>query len=341
MTLTLPSLLSFERKLETSDGLMFSGLWKSERNLKNNWLPIEVIPRKNLSTQSAYGTSLENMKKPNPVAAENDDANLPSHHDTLRLTFSLRIIGNLGKPFACKDPKFHKAITQKVAEFKQTDAMKNLAFRYAYNIANGRFLWRNRVCAESVEIQTEISNGTQQKFNAYDFDLNGFEKNKDNSVLQQLAQAVLEGLVSEDKFVLITVDAFVKLGLGQHVFPSQEMNVGEKKKILFKINNKAAMHNVKIGNALRTVDNWYSNAQFPIAAEPFGSVVQIHEAFRPSKCDLYTLMQAWVNSKDIKTEDQAYIVANLIRGGVFSGESQNKKVDKKKGELSESDNVGD
>src|SRR5690606_3053365 len=122
-------------------------------------------------------------------------------------------------------------------------------------------------------------------------------------------------LVSTQNFVLLEVDAFVRLGAGQHVFPSQEMNMGEKKKVLFKLgkdNNHAAMHSVKLGNAIRTIDDWYSeNAEFPIAVEPYGSVTQRGEAYRKSKTDLYTLMLDWVNDKPVADEQKYYVLANL------------------------------
>ncbi len=83
----------------------------------------------------------------------------------------------------------------------------------------------------------------------------------------------------ENTFSFIKVDTYVKLGNEQHVFPSQEMGMGEKRKVLFRLaadgKNYAAMHNVKIGNAIRTIDNWYTNAEFPIAVEPYGSVTQM------------------------------------------------------------------
>lgn len=317
MAITLPSLLSFERKLENSDALMFSGHWSNIEKVDAIWQPIGIIPRNNRSTQSAEGISDDKKTQPNPVAASNDDANLPLEHDTLKVSFTLRIIGNLGLPFACNSPEFEKLIVEKVTEFKQTSILDELAKRYATNIANGRFLWRNRVGAEKVQINAQI-NGTDEvlTFNAYDYSFNDFSKIDDK--IEKLTQAIKTGL-SSDTFVLITVNAFVKLGQGQHVFPSQEMNMGEKRKVLFKINNQAAVHNVKIGNALRTVDNWYvEDAKFPIAAEPYGAVTQRGQAYRKSKIDLYTLMLEWVNDKSINEEQQAYVVANLIRGGVFS-----------------------
>lgn len=319
MSIDLPNLLSFERKLENSDALMFSGKWNNKDS--NDWQPIKIIPRLNRSTQSAQGTSDDKKTQPNPVASSNDDANLPLEHDTLKLSFTLRLIGNLGLPFACNSPKFEATIKQKVNEFKQTDMLGKLATRYAYNIANGRFLWRNRVGAKKITIKVTIDrqdNNQQNEaltFNAYDYSLNNFD-NVDNKIAK-LADAIKEGLDS-DTFVFIAVDAFVELGSGQRVFPSQEMNMGEKRKVLFKINDQAAMHNVKVGNALRTVDDWYEDAEFPIAAEPFGAVTQRGQAYRKSKNDLYTLMVAWVNDAELTDEEKAYVVANLIRGGVFS-----------------------
>jgi CRISPR-associated protein Csy3 len=137
----------------------------------------------------------------------------------------------------------------------------------------------------------------------------------------------LQGLNGdESSFVFLKVQAYAKLGDGQHVFPSQEMNMGEKKKVLFQLNGCAAIHNVKIGNALRTIDNWYANAEFPIAAEPYGSVTQIGHAFRKTKKegDLYSLLLDWLNGAEIADGNKNYVVANLVRGGLFQGEGKNK-----------------
>lgn len=341
----LPSMLSFERKLECSDGLMFSGNWSDDNTQQENWQPIPVVPRQNRSTQSAYGIKDVDKTKPNPVSSDSDDANLPIDKDALKVSFTLRIVGNLGKPFACNKPDFAAAIEEKVTAFNQSESVEELAFRYAYNIANGRFLWRNRVGVEQVEIIVkQKENEESLKFNAYDFSLNDFERNSDNSDLATLANLIKKGLLGDDEtFVLVNVDAYVKLGKGQHVYPSQEMNMGEKKKKLFQLNKCAAMHNVKIGNAIRTIDSWYgdtmlikaegkdktdtvaidSEVKSPIAIEPYGSVTQHGRAYRPTKIDLYTLMMDWINKDDgIEENQQKFVVANLIRGGVFGGDAE-------------------
>ncbi len=365
----LPSLLSFERKLELSDALMFSGSFDDtdkknteiERDDKGNvikskvhWQPIEIRTRKNRGTISSHGASEKDMLKPNPKFSDNDGANLCANNNTLKISFSMRIIGNLGKPFACNKPDFEKSITKKIDQDKN-EVVKTLAFRYAYNIANGRFLWRNRVGAEQVIIKVECKSNNNENetltFNGYDFSLSNFDKNKEHVDLQKLTQVIQQGLLAtgDDQFSFITVQAFVKLIDGQQVFPSEEMNMGDTKKTLAKREGCAAIHDVKIGNAIKTIDTWYGDTVMmatgiknsptdkisiegeekkPIAIEPFGSVTQRGSAFRFEKVDLYSLMVNWVNENDetkqneiLSFEDKCYVTACLIRGGVFSRKS--------------------
>lgn len=275
MTIQLPSLLSFERKLELSDALMYSGNWtdlpeykedskKEDKKDSSVWgKKIAISPRFNRSTQSAHGIKDADKTEPNPVSSGNDDANLLPDNDTLKVSFSLRVIGNLGIPFACNDPDFERMIKSCVNQFKsdQGAGLSTLAYRYAYNIANGRFLWRNRVGVDDITIHV-FHNGKEKplEFKAYDYSLKGFDENSENENLQALAQIIETGLNSENDFVFIKVDAYVKMGNGQHVFPSEEMNMNEKGKTLFQLNECAAMHNVKIGNAIRTIDDWYSTS---------------------------------------------------------------------------------
>jgi len=349
MTIKLPSLLSFDRKLETSDALMYSGKWEDIPNYPINedgghkkqieaWKKIQISSRYNRSTQSAEGTSDVNKTAPNPVSSGNDDANLLSGNDTLKVSFSMRVVGNVGLPFACNDPAFEKAITAKVETFKDTTKLQALAHRYAYNIANGRFLWRNRVCADDIEIHVFLNKEKKPLiFKAYEFSLKEFDTKANDSDLKKLSNYIQQGLNSENDFVFIKVDAYVNLGDQMHVYPSEEMNMNEKGKTLFQLNNCAAMHIVKIGNAIRTIDDWYGtdNAKrkddkkvvdltleasdiHPIAIEPFGSVTQRGAAYRAKGIDLYTLMVSWVNEGDVDEDSKNYVVANLIRGGVFS-----------------------
>ena len=99
------------------------------------------------------------------------------------------------------------------------------------------------------------------------------------------------------------------------------MDTGKKKsKVLYQIKDKAAMHSQKISNAIRTIDNWYPDAQFPVAIEPYAAVTTLGAAFRQpnQKSDFYSIFDDWVlNDKSPSIDDQHYAIGVLLRGGVF------------------------
>ncbi|MCO6548478.1 MAG: type I-F CRISPR-associated protein Csy3 [Gilliamella sp.] len=202
--------------------------------------------------------------------------------------------------------------------------MTALAKRYVINILNGRWLWRNRMAAEQISLSItrkddkksmiEVSDVKQYQLNSFDYD--------DKSV-NDLATLIEAGLCGKE-FVIFNVEAKLKMGLGQEVYPSQELilDTGKtKSKVLYEKNKQAAMHSQKISNAIRTIDTWYDdNAQFPIAIEPYGSVTSMGHAFRQpkQKLDFYTLFDNWVlKGEKPLLEQQHYVIAVLIRGGVF------------------------
>jgi CRISPR-associated protein Csy3 len=249
---------------------------------------------------------------------------LPHDADTLRVSFTLKTLGQLEEPTACNSPEFEEKVNQVVKAYRTEHQFRELATRYANNIANGRFLWRNRVGAESICIKVRHGKETWV-FNAYDYLLNKFSLSpNDNNPFAQLVAVIQKGLQG-DGFEYLEITAHAKLGFGQHVFPSQEMVMNppkdQKTKFLFQLNGCAGMHSEKIGNALRTIDTWYSddvNAK-AIAVEPYGSVTSRGEAHRISKNDFYTLFHKWLKDEEIPVEQQHYVIATLIRGGVFGG----------------------
>ena len=92
------------------------------------------------------------------------------------------------------------------------------------------------------------------------------------------------------------------------------------------MDNVAAIHSQKIGNALRTVDTWYPEADEngPIAVEPYGSVTTQGKAYRQpkDKQDFYNLLDGWVlKDKVPPVEQQHFVIATLVRGGVFGDAS--------------------
>lgn len=324
--LTTPSVLAFESKLICSDALMSAGGWDS-RNNATDWQPIHV-------TEKAVRGTISNRQKaavtndPAKLTAEIQKANLqtidnaalPFDCDTLQVCFTLRVLGGLNIPSSCNSPEYQKALSALVDNYTEQHDLSELASRYAFNLANGRFLWRNRVGVENVEIQ--VSNGdTTWAFDSLELGLRNF--NQKEKVFE-LAQAIEMGLKNE-KPILLTVKAFSQLGGGQTVFPSQELvlDKGDKKsKFLYQLNNIAAIHSQKIGNALRTIDTWHPEAEEvgPIAVEPYGSVTTRGKTYRQPKAkqDFYSLLDGWIlKGNEPEIEQQHYVMAMLIRGGVF------------------------
>ena len=366
--LKLPTVLAFESKLVCSDALMLAGNWE-DINVSANWKPIKIQEKsvrgtisnrdeRSDITSNDYAKFLKDIANPNPQTVDN--AALPFDCDTLKVKFSLRVIGNLAKPSACNRPNYQEKLASLINNYALDKELGfyELAKRYAKNIANSRFLWRNRLCADAIQIEVIINNLTNEKliFNAYEIGLKDFNDPENAEVkakLDKLATAIQVGLADNtgQKFTFIDVEAFVKLGNGQQVYPSQEMvmekaDKGGKSKYLYQVhdgnteNSIAAMHSQKIGNAIRTIDDWHSQADKvgAIAIEPYGSVTIAGDAYRPkSDGSFYKLLDDWVlNDIEPTKDDKHYIMAVLIRGGVFSGQASEDDEKKEKAKAKKS-----
>ncbi len=266
----------------------------------------------------------------NPNLQTVDVATLPADADTLKVSFTLRVLGGAGTPSACNNADYQRKLQDTVKGYVEANGFAELARRYASNLANGRFLWRNRLGAEQVEVQVaQLVNGQPAQawtFDALALSLRHFDAPPDAAAaLAPLGALIAEGLAG-NRHVLLQVTAFVRAGAGQEVFPSQELILDKaktsKSKTLYTVSGIAAMHSQKLGNALRSIDTWYPEAaeNGPIAVEPYGSVTTQGKAYRQpkQKDDFYTLFDHWlIKDQAPSTEQQHFVMATLIRGGVF------------------------
>ena len=88
----------------------------------------------------------------NPNLQTVDVATLPADADTLKVQFTLRVLPGTGTPSACNSAEYQAKLLQAVQSYVAEHGYAELANRYAANLANGRFLWRNRVGAEHVRV---------------------------------------------------------------------------------------------------------------------------------------------------------------------------------------------
>lgn len=328
------TVLAFERKLDPSDALFRAGHW-GDRAQEAQW---NFVPVREKSVRGTISNRLKakdqdpakldaQIESPNPQTV--DIATLPHDTDTLAVHFTLRVLAGAGTPSACNNAEYQRKLKQTVAGYVDEHGFEELAHRYACNLANGRFLWRNRIGAEEVEvIVSQMKGGQAEKqwtFNALEQSTRDFEGSDQT---HELGTVIAEALAGK-QYLLLDVVAFARVGAGQEVFPSQELILdrsrGDKSKTLYKIGDNAAIHSQKLGNAIRTIDTWYpapadGSDLGPIAVEPYGSVTTQGTAYRQpkQKMDFYHLLDKWAKEGQVPSvEQQHFVMATLIRGGVF------------------------
>lgn len=345
-----PTVLAFERKLDPSDALFFSGNWNNIQ-AETGWKPIKIrektvrgtISNRLKTPKQEQDPAKLNHKIESPNPQTVDVCALPPDSDTLKTVFSLRILEGTGRPSACNSPTFQAKLAEVISTYTQEHGFEELARRYAFNLANGRFLWRNRIGAEDIKIRVEhLEQGMTKDswtFSALDIPLRSFTApDSVQKDVESLGKLIAQGLRGE-KHVLLQITAVVRIGKGLEVYPSQEFinNKGEsktnkndeekenkkseKKKILYAVNETAGFHSQKIGNAIRTIDNWYPDGETlgPIAVEVYGAVTSQGTAYRQSgDKNFYSLFDNWILKNNTPpNEQQHYVMAVLIRGGVF------------------------
>lgn len=330
----IASVLAFEKKLVPSDGYFYGTTWANRT---------ETATPLKLKEKSVRGTISNRLKKalqadPLKLDAEVEKANLQTvdscalsnEQDTLKLEFTLKILSGVENPSACNHVEFNQTYTQAAKDYIAEYGFNELAKRYAINIANGRFLWRNRVGTDNIEIHVKTSETETLIFDASTLNIRDFKNSSEGITL--LAEKIAQALSGQSDFLFLEVTAYAQIGKAQDVYPSEELVLDKgnsktkKSKILYHINDIAGMHSQKIGNALRTIDTWYpehEERQAPIAIEPYGAVTNLGKAYRTpkAKADFFTLFDKFACGEKLdNAEDEHYVMAVLVRGGVF-GES--------------------
>lgn len=328
MTLKTATVLAFDRSLGISDAFF----WQ----LDSSSASPQIKPLK-IDAKSVRGTISNRLKSaiandPVKLDAEIEKSNLQTVDvaaldqdcDTLIVKWSCKVLPFTGKPSVCNDQAYQAKLQSVIESYLAGQGIAELSRRYAANIANARWLWRNRLGAEAIKLTVSLnadgSKPIAEIADAKALDLTKFDET--NSGIDLLAEQIEAGLKGQS-FVMLYVKADVKMGYGQEVYPSQELILDtgkDKSKVLYQKSGFAGMHSQKLGNAIRTIDTWYPDAEFPIAAEPYGAVTTLGTAFRQpkQKQDFYSLFDNWVLNDAAPDEGQQhYVMAVLIRGGVF------------------------
>ncbi|MGV6810106.1 MAG: type I-F CRISPR-associated protein Csy3 [bacterium] len=352
--LTIPALLNYTRSIIPSNGVFYYQRHHTDNRTNEQPTtqthPILINRQTVRGTIANYGNVYSKGKqaKDSDLAKKLDPANaniqtvdmcyLPDDIDTFFLRFSLSITNHTAAPGACNAADYRQHLVDFFEGYREKQGFDELAQRYLQNLINARWLWRNRYAAEkTVEIIDQAEPDTPYRFQpAYDLEADYQACEGYDTLKQKIAQA----LSGESPVLRLSIIGRGTLGYGQEVYPSQEFVDNKKEgKVLASIETtdgkrQAIMHSQKIGNAIRTIDDWHGHAATygKIAAEPYGVVPSRSEAIRlpNSKNDLYSHLKKLdaINAEmrqatQGKLPDAAhYVMACLVRGGVYSGEGK-------------------
>ncbi len=350
----LPSNFSLRRSIDVSEAEMFSVI-------DGKLIPVEV---RTMTVRGAIGTySAGYDKKGNtltddvlakqvnptrPNIQRIDLASLDAGSDTLAVRFAVAFHGASREPDSCNSAEFSGKLNRFIELATKQGAYHALAERYAWTLLSARWLWRNGCGVDKIVTVTPPGNGKKwivnsdviahRSFPSIDTLKKGAAEN--STPIDELVDLIEAGLNGTAKMTRLAVEGRVTLYPGAEVWPSQEFAEGRQKtrngeEISRVLSAKPAqsagrdiqqgtIHPQKIGNAIRTIDEWHNDPNYgAIAIEVFGWVQRDQTAIRkPGKNDFYTAMKG-IDDLILELEGgkvsgtTLYMLACLIRGGVF------------------------
>lgn len=342
--LKLPSLLSYRGSIKPGAAFYFAKLEDGSR------VPVEVTQATVKGTMASY-KEVKGAKSPAELEKSSgrsnlqtiDQAVLPPATKEFLMEFVVNVTPGSLRPESCNSQDVALALNAFVSRYHALGGFKELAERYIRNILNGAWLWRNGSLFETGKIEVKATiDGVEQSFSA------SMTAQFDNAlqVPEALVDLVASALAGERRVAILRVSAALDAYAGQEVYPSQEFanEANDVSRIFASVRGKdgvrqAFMHPQKVGNALRRIDDWYQPMPGfdlkPLAVEPLGVDASNQVAHRATNGeDFYTLVEKRLdvlqaaldvaNSASQITAEHHYIVAVLVRGGVFSGEKKAK-----------------
>ena len=332
----VPSVFSFQRSMLVSAGAFFNEIDGQDET------PVYVVRHRILGTQNVNNSERDPR---NPQLTET--AYLDAKANALVVKFGLRMIDLDSALFACAEANANlgklvrKSVVDFVARAKTSEGLNEVSRRIARNVANGSFLWRNRVMAKSVTV-TVASGEICLTFDALAVPLSTFSDYSDDE--RKLAAIIADGLRG-NRYASMEVTARVDFGVRGviEVYPSQAYIENKPKgvaRILYKLPHhlltepdatahqvvmgQAALRDQKMSNRLRTIDTWYNEFAVvgkPLPIEPNGASLDLLDFFRNGKATAFSMFSR-LNQIDPNSPEGMFCIGSMIRGGVYSGGSE-------------------
>ncbi|WP_205617596.1 type I-F CRISPR-associated protein Csy3 [Pelomicrobium methylotrophicum] len=340
---SLPSILSVQRCLILSDAAMenvVDGVVKG---------PVAVIRHGVLGTQNVAGKD-KDIKNPQRTESAKTDPDATG----MQVSFSMSTILLKNALFACNDQNFRKSIDDFVERFADSGELREVCNRYARNILNGRWLWRNRILGQKITVSVKcgeereiVQDATRRPSDTFG-DYTEQEKELGGLLFKSLTEVPLKFKVSamidfgmKGSFEVFPSQNYVDNkpeGFARSLYKRNMINRDDLIRLMRDENPDTFMKDIiymgdayirdqKIGNAIRTIDTWYEGGDDarPIPVEPKGANIETNEVKRENN-SLFGLLldlDSLTPGVDRPNPDAMFVLANLVRG-FLAGEKNEK-----------------
>ena len=200
----LPGVLAFQRAVVISDAVF--------ENTDEGPLPVIRHGIRGTQNQS-------NAKKVSNIQ-DTDSAKLTQDSSVLIARFSFRALP-LKKSLSAVNGEaaqvFKKTLEAFLAQIENSESLRDVASRIVANVCTGRWLWRNRVSAEKIDIKIRVRDEVIE-CSGFDYPLNDFKLPPGAT---KVVDALIDGFCDRTS-PLITAEAHVDFGVpSTEVYPSQ------------------------------------------------------------------------------------------------------------------------
>lgn len=205
--------------------------------------------------------------------------------------------------------------------------LEAISLGYAKQIANAELAFRNLDLMQRLEVRVKY-----EQSNTVEGGSIVFKSVADNTLnIVKLASLIALALSGGPKLHLL-IDTRIRYSYeGIEVYPSQEFSeaTGEAEKLgrtyAKDASGHAYIHSQKAGNAVRTIDTWYSDdADFALPVDPFGPCKYEAKCYRlPNKgkslYDLLTRIYGYSFEKidEMPDNEKNFVLACWVRGGLY------------------------
>ncbi|MGR5302923.1 MULTISPECIES: type I-F CRISPR-associated protein Csy3 [Vibrio] len=346
----LPTNLAYERSINPSD-VCFFVVWPDGTKEPLTYTSRTVLGQMETASLAYDSTgsikdnaTAETLAHGNPHTV--DFCNLPFAASHIECFFSVSFSSELRKPYKCNSNAVKDTLIKLIKLYEKRIGWQELVTRYLANICNGSWLWKNTKKAYRYDVELTPWPWSKEAVLFEDIRANyaeksAFEAHQQWSAIRQL---VVDAFSQSNGLAIFEVKATLVLPTNSEIYPSQAFTEKENK-ITKKVGNKdkartfqnTQIENAhspiiglyKVGAAIATIDDWYPNALEPLRVSRFGAHKGDVTCYRhPStEKDLFTILQnaeqyierlsAPGKLSQELTSDLHYLVANLIKGGMF------------------------